>query len=155
MTADMPVGQPRLNLPKAMPQAYQALGAAELAVRESALDPAIRELVKLRASQMNGCVHCVDIHSHEALDMGETLDRILQLVAWRESPLYTSAERAALEYTEAATALGPHGVTDEVWGGVRAVMSDEELGALVVQVALINAFNRFGVPLQMPIRRRR
>jgi len=154
MTAHRYVGEPRLNLPKAMPRAYKALGAAELAVRESALDPTIRELVKLRASQMNGCVHCVDIHSHEALELGENLDRILQLVAWRESPLYTPAERAALEYTEAATTLGPHGVADDVWAGVRDVMTDEELGALVVQVALINAFNRFGVPLQMPIRQR-
>jgi alkylhydroperoxidase family enzyme len=99
-------------------------------------------------------VYCIDLHSHEALELGETLDRVVQLVAWRESQLYTSAERAALEYTEAATTLTAHGVTDEVWDGVRAVMNDEELGALVVQVALINAYNRFGVPLQMPARQR-
>lgn len=154
MTTHQSIGEPRLNLPKAMPEAYKALGAAEMAVRNSALDATIRELVKLRASQMNGCVHCVDIHSHEALELGESLDRILQLVAWRESPLYTPLERAALEYTEAATVLGPHGVADDVWSGVRDALDDKQLGALVVQVALINAFNRFGVPLQMPVRQR-
>ncbi|MCY1140893.1 carboxymuconolactone decarboxylase family protein [Actinoplanes sp. Pm04-4] len=143
-------GEPRLNLPKAAPKAARALYAADQAVRESPLDPAVRELVKLRVSQINHCVHCVDLHSHEALELGEKLDRILQLVAWRESALFSPAERAALEYAEAATTLTEHGVSDEVWAGVRDVMTDEELGALVVQVALMNAYNRFGVPLQMP-----
>ncbi|GAA2860173.1 hypothetical protein Acy02nite_56370 [Actinoplanes cyaneus] len=75
----------------------------------------------------------------------------LQLSAWRESALFTPAERAALEYTEAATTLTGHGVSDEVWAGVRQFFDDEELGALVVQVALMNAYNRFGVPLRMPV----
>lgn len=146
--------QPRLNLPKAAPQAARALYTAEQAIRTSPLDPTIRELVKLRASQINHCVHCIDLHTHEALELGETPNRIYQLVAWRESTLFTPVERAALDYTEAATTLSPHGVSDEIWAGVRDVMTDEELGALVVQVALINAFNRFGVPLQMPAKTR-
>lgn len=141
---------PRLDLQQAAPQATRALYAADQAIRTSPLDPALRELVKIRTSQINGCVYCVDMHSHEALDQGESLDRILQLVTWHESALFTPAERAALAYAEAATRLTEHGVSDEIWAGVREIMSDEELGALVVQVALMNAYNRFGVPLRMP-----
>ncbi|MBM2614377.1 carboxymuconolactone decarboxylase family protein [Actinoplanes sp. LDG1-06] len=146
--------RPRLDLPKAAPKAARALYAADQAVRESPLDPTVRELVKLRTSQINHCVHCIDLHSHEALELGETLDRLIQLAAWRESTLFTPAERAALEYTESATTLTEHGVSDEIWAGVRETLSDEELGALVVQVALMNAYNRFGVPLQMPAQNR-
>ncbi|MBL7255913.1 carboxymuconolactone decarboxylase family protein [Paractinoplanes lichenicola] len=141
---------PRLDLRTAAPTATKALYAADQAVLASPLDPALRELVKLRISQINHCVHCIDLHSHDALKLGDSLDRLLQLTAWRESALFTPAERAALDYAEAATTLTEHGVSDEIWAGVRAALSDEELGALVVQVALMNAFNRFGVPLQMP-----
>ena len=149
MSAHEHAGQPRLDLASAAPAAYRALGSADRAIRSSPLDATVRELVKLRISQINGCVFCVDLHSHEALELGDTLDRILQLVAWRESALFSPLERAALEYAEAATTLTAHGVSDEVWAGVRTALNDEELGALVVQVALMNAYNRFGVPLQM------
>lgn len=145
---------PRLDLPKAAPAVARALYAADQAIAKSSLAPSIRELVKLRASQINQCVHCCDLHSHDALDQGESLDRVLQLVAWRESTLYSPAERAALAYTEAATTLTSEGVSDDVWDGVRSIMDDAALGALVAQVALINAFNRFGVPLHMPARDR-
>ncbi|GAA4929655.1 AhpD family alkylhydroperoxidase [Actinomycetospora succinea] len=154
MTAHVHTREPRLDLRRAAPQAARGLYAADRAIRESPLDPTIRELVKLRTSQINRCVHCIDLHSREAMELGETTDRLLQLVAWRESALFTPAERAALEYTEAATTLTELGVADDVWAGVREAMDDEELGALVVQVALMNAFNRFGVPLQMPARAR-
>lgn len=150
----MSAHQPRLNLATAAPKAARALYVADQTLQESPLDQTILELVKLRVSQINQCVHCIDIHSHDALKLGETQDRLLQLVAWRESVLYTATERAALEYAEAATKLTDHGVSEEIWNGVRSVLDDEELGALVVQVALINAFNRFGVPLQMPAKDR-
>jgi len=79
------------------------------------LEPIIRELVNIRASQLNGCVFCIDMHIHEALELGETQDRIFQLPAWRESQLFTEAERAALAYTEAATRLSAEGVADRLW----------------------------------------
>ena len=145
---------PRLDLPAAAPKAARALYAADQALHESPLDPTILELVKVRVSQINRCVHCIDLHSHDALKAGESQDRLLQLVAWRESALYTPAERAALAYAEAATTLTEHGVSDDTWAAVRGAFDDAELGALVVQVALINAFNRFGVPLRMPARAR-
>ncbi|MCU1688291.1 MAG: uncharacterized protein JWN20_219 [Jatrophihabitantaceae bacterium] len=147
MAAHPHVDDTRLNLAKAAPEAYRALGSVDKAIRNSPLDATIRELVKLRTSQINGCTYCVDLHSHEALELGDTLDRILQLVAWRESLLFAAAERAALEYTEAVTILTPHGVSDEVWAGVRETMDDEALGALVLQVAMMNALNRLAVPL--------
>lgn len=150
----MTVQEPRLDLAAAAPRAARALYSADQAIRESPLDPSIVELVKLRVSQINRCVHCIDLHSHDALKAGESQDRLLQLVAWRESTLFTATERAALAYAEAATTLTEHGVDDEVWAGVRDAFDDEELGALVVQVALINAFNRFGVPLRMPAKPR-
>lgn len=143
------MSQPRLDLQKAAPQASRALGGADQAIRTSPLDPVVRELVKLRVSQINGCVYCVDLHGHESMEVGVSLDRVLQLVAWRESALFSPVERAALDYAEAATRLNEHGVSDEIWAAVRDVLGDEELGALVVQVALMNAYNRLGVPLRM------
>lgn len=150
----MTIQQARLNLATAAPKAAKALFAADQALDESPLDKSILELVKLRVSQINQCVHCIDLHTHDALNAGEAPDRIYQLVAWRESALYTPNERAALEYAEAATTLTEHGVSDEIWAGVRDAFDDEELGALVVQTALINAFNRFGVPLLVPAKNR-
>ena len=150
----MTTQQARLNLAAAAPKAAKALFAADQALHESPLDKSILELVKLRVSQINQCVHCIDLHTHDALNAGEAPDRIYQLVAWRESALFTPHERAALAYAEAATTLTEHGVSDKIWAGVRDAFDDEELGALVVQTALINAFNRFGVPLLVPAKNR-
>jgi AhpD family alkylhydroperoxidase len=144
----------RLSLAETAPEVYRAFNAADKAVRSGPLHPTVRELVKIRASQLNGCAFCVDLHVHEALQLGETLDRIVQLPVWPESPLFTDAERAALGYTDAATLLGPDGVTDAVWAAAAEHFAPGELGVLVGQVALINAFNRLGVPLrqQPPVR---
>jgi AhpD family alkylhydroperoxidase len=144
----------RLTLMESAPEVYQAFVAADHALRKGPLEPIIRELVNIRASQLNGCVFCVDMHIHEALELGETQDRIFQLPVWRESELFTGAERAALGYTEAATRLSAEGVADQVWDEAAAHFKPEELGTLVGQVALINTWNRVGVPLRMrpPIR---
>jgi AhpD family alkylhydroperoxidase len=133
---------------------YKAFTAADQALRKGPLEPIIRELVNIRASQLNGCVFCIDMHIHEALELGETQDRIFQLPVWRESQLFTEAERAALAYTEAATRLSAEGVADQVWDEAAARFKPEELGTLVGLVALINTWNRVGVPLRMrpPIR---
>lgn len=139
----------RLSLPETAPEIYQALNAADRAVRDGPLGATVRELVKIRASQLNGCAYCVDLHAREAVRLGETQDRLFQLPVWRESPLFTAAERAALGYTDAATLLGPDGVSEQVWQETAARFPPDQLGALVGQVALINAFNRIGVPLQM------
>ncbi|WP_216673797.1 carboxymuconolactone decarboxylase family protein, partial [Pyxidicoccus fallax] len=140
----------RLDLARLAPDAYRALIALDTVLREGPLDARVRELVKIRASQMNGCVLCVDMHVREARRSGEPEERMHQLVVWRESLLFSDAERAALAYTEAATELGPEGVPDAVWEAARAAFDAEALAALVLQVAHINALNRLGVPLRTP-----
>jgi AhpD family alkylhydroperoxidase len=139
----------RISVPDVAPELYGAFVHTERIIRKGPLDPTVRELVKIRASQMNGCLFCIDMHTHEALDLGETQDRIYQLIAWRESSLFTDAERAALAYTEAATEL-PSGVSDEVWNAVAAAFKPEELAYLVGQVAMINAWNRVAAPSHTP-----
>jgi AhpD family alkylhydroperoxidase len=139
----------RISVPEVAPEIYRALSHTEVAIRKGPLDPAVRELVKIRASQMNGCLFCIDMHIHEALELGETQDRVFQLSAWRESSLYTEAERAALAYTEAATEL-PSGVADEVWDAVADAFGEKERAYLVAQVAMINAWNRIAAPSHTP-----
>jgi AhpD family alkylhydroperoxidase len=136
----------RLNIAKAAPEVYEALSQVEKTIRKGSLDATVRELVKIRASQLNGCVFCIDMHVHEALSLGETPDRIYQLPAWRESELYTEAERAALAYTEAATRQ-PDDVSDETWDAVTAAYEPEEAAYLVAQVAMINTWNRVAAPM--------
>lgn len=139
----------RISVPDIAPELYRALVHTEQTIRKGPLASTVRELIKIRASQMNGCLFCIDMHTHEALELGETQDRIYQLIAWRESSLYTEAERAALAYTEAATEL-PSGVSDEVWDAVTAAFSPEEVAYLVGQVAMINAWNRVAAPSHTP-----
>jgi AhpD family alkylhydroperoxidase len=143
----------RINVSEVAPEIYRAFSHPEVAIRKGPLDPAVRELVKIRASQMNGCLFCIDMHIHEALELGETQDRVYQLTAWRESELYSGAERAALAYTEAATTL-PSGVSDEVWDAVTAAFKPEETAYLVAQVAMINAWNRIAAPTHTPAPKR-
>jgi AhpD family alkylhydroperoxidase len=138
----------RMNLPEVAPEPFQAFLQADAAIRKGPLDATVRELVKLRASQLNGCVFCVDMHAKEARRMGESEDRLYQLAVWEESELFDERQRAALAYTDAVT--GRRHVSDELWQTLRKHFPDEaELGHLVAQVSLINAFNLFGVPLQM------
>ncbi len=139
----------RLNLNETTPEIYKAFGQVEAMIRKGVLDTTVRELVKIRASQMNGCLFCIDMHTHEALALGESPDRIFQLTAWRESALYTDAERAALAYTEAATDQ-PDGVSDDVWSAVVAAYKEDEAAYLVAQVAMINAWNRLAAPMHTP-----
>lgn len=143
----------RINIPEVAPELYRAFAHTEATIRKGPLDPVLRELVKIRASQLNGCLFCIDMHIHEALELGETQDRIFQLSAWRESSLYTDAERAALAYTEAATEL-PSGVSDELWDEVAAAFKQEELAYLVGQVAMINSWNRIAAPSHTPPQQR-
>lgn len=113
------------------------------------IDPVIFELVKLRASMINGCAHCVDIHSSDALEAGESTARLFGLSAWWEHPLYTDKERAALGLTDAATRFGDHGVPDDVFDAARSQFDEHELTYLVAGIGLINMWNRFGVTFQL------
>jgi AhpD family alkylhydroperoxidase len=134
------IENPALTVPGAL-AAFQKLGAA---VKRSGVPETTLQLVDLRASQINGCSVCVDMHSRELKAAGEPDERILMVAAWRESPYFSDAERAALALTEAATRLAdrPDAVNDEVWEQAARYYDERGLAALVVKIAVINAFNR-------------
>ena len=137
--------QPRLNYLELAPDGYKAMAGLERFVRQSGLEKPLLELVKLRASQINGCAYCLDMHSKDARAAGETEQRIYCLSAWRESPFYTDRERAALEWTEAVTLIADSHVPDDVYERVRKQFSDVELVNLNYAVVAINAWNRLAI----------
>ncbi len=137
--------KPRLNPYQAAPGAMKALMALETEVQHSGLDPTLVELVKIRASQINGCAFCLHMHTRDARAKGESEQRIYLLDAWRESPLYSDRERAALAWTEAVTLVSQTHVPDAVYDQARAQFSDEELVKLTLLIAAINAWNRFAI----------
>jgi len=128
------------------------LVSANKAVSDSTLPAATQELVKLRASQINGCGFCTDMHTKDAMHAGETATRLNLVAAWREATVFTDAERAALELTEQGTRIADAagGVTDEAWASAAKHYDDDQLAALVGQIAVINAFNRANVIVQRP-----
>lgn len=117
---------------------------------DSGLEPKLLELVKTRASQINGCAFCLDMHTKDARAMGETEQRLYLLPAWRETELYTERERAALAWTEALTEIAAERVPDDVFAAVRPHFTDDQLAYLTLGVVAINSFNRFNVGLRMP-----
>jgi AhpD family alkylhydroperoxidase len=108
-------------------------------------DPRLRELLRIRASQLNGCAYCIDMHTKDARAIGETEQRLYALPAWRETPYFTDRERAALAFTESVTLLAGDHVPDEAWDAVAAQFAAEEIAALVSLIATINAWNAIGV----------
>lgn len=137
---------PRINFYKAAPEAIQAMRGLEHYINQSSgLEPSLRELVKTRASQINGCAYCIDMHTKDARAAGETEQRLYALNAWRETPFYTERERAALEWTEAVTLIGEGHVPDDVFERVRAHFSEEELVKLTLAIVAINGWNRFAI----------
>jgi AhpD family alkylhydroperoxidase len=132
------------NLIQSAPEAYRLIFALETHVR-SKIDHDLLELVKTRASMLNGCAFCVDMHTTDALASGEDARRLFAVSVWRESPFFTDAERAALELTDAVTRLGEHGVVDEVWEPVVAAYGEATAAELVVAIATINWWNRLAV----------
>ncbi|MEU4039588.1 carboxymuconolactone decarboxylase family protein [Streptomyces collinus] len=128
------------------------INSAGKAVGDSALPAATQELVKIRASQINGCGFCTDMHTKDAAHAGETSIRLNLVAAWREATVFTDAERAALELTEQGTRIADAagGVTDEAWANAAKHYDEDQLAALVSLIALINAYNRLNVIVQQP-----
>ncbi|WP_089158077.1 carboxymuconolactone decarboxylase family protein [Micromonospora sp. NBS 11-29] len=132
----------RINLAEVAPKAYAAVLGLETYIRGT-LDHTVLELVKVRASMLNGCAFCVDMHTRAALAAGEDSRRLFAVAAWREAPsFFDERERTALALTDAVTRLGEHGVSDEVWDAAAKVWSEKELADLVVAIATINVWNR-------------
>ena len=141
----------RLDYTTAFPTGFEAMLGLEQAVRRGGLEPALRELVKLRASQLNGCAYCLDMHSKDARAQGEDEQRLHVLAAWREAPFYSPRERAALAWCEALTLLPQTGAPDDVFADVEAQFSAEEIAALTFQIVAINCWNRLAVGMRTPI----
>ena len=137
--------KPRLNPYRAAPEVMQALVTLESAVQASGLEQTLIDLVKTRASQINGCAYCIHMHTREARGRGETEERLYLLDAWRESPLYSDRERAALAWTEALTLISQTHAPDAAYDEVRQHFAEDELVKLSLLVATINAWNRIAI----------
>ena len=137
--------KPRLNSFQVAPAVMQAMQALEAAAQKGGLESSLVELVKIRASQINGCAFCLHMHTRDARAKGESEQRIYLLDAWRESPLYSDRERAALAWTEAVTLVSETHVPDDVFGQAKAQFSDEELAQLTLLIVAVNGWNRFAI----------
>lgn len=144
--------QPRIDLANpACNGALKAMYGLEAPLQNSGLEPTIRELVKTRASQLNGCAYCIDMHTKDARAHGETEQRLYALNAWRETPFYTERERLALEWTEQLTLIAGRDVNDELYARLQGQFSEEEIVNLTLAVVQINAWNRFAISFRAPV----
>jgi AhpD family alkylhydroperoxidase len=140
----------RIDYTKASPAAVKAMYALQAAVNASGLEPALQELVKVRVSQVNGCAFCIDLHFREATAKGEKPERLYLLDAWREAPVYTPRERAALAWAEAVTLVSATHVPDDVFAEARHHFDEAELVNLTLAVVAINGWNRFAIGFRVP-----
>src|SRR3954454_21648695 len=141
--------KPRMEYWKVAPVAFKAMSSLEAYLHDCGLDKALLHMVKLRASQMNGCAYCIDMHWKDARAAGETEQRLYGLAAWREAPYYTDKERAALEWTEALTFIADGHAPDSVFDSVRSQLSEREIIDLTLAAAQINAWNRLAIATRM------
>jgi len=141
--------RPRINYNTAAPGVYDAMDALDRYLAASSLDRRLLYFVQLRASQLNGCAYCIDMHWKDLRALDETEQRLYSLDAWRESPYYTDRERAALAWAEAVTLVADGQVPDEVHGSVRQHFSETELADLTLAVATINAWNRLSIAARL------
>lgn len=140
--------QPRIDYRKYAPQPLQSMLALEKYISESGLDPKLVHLVKMRASQINGCAYCLDMHSLDARAEGESEQRLYTLDAWRETPFFTDRERAALAWTEALTLISHTHAPDDVYDEVKKQFSEKEIVDLTFVIGTINLWNRLAISLR-------
>jgi AhpD family alkylhydroperoxidase len=141
----------RIKLDKAAPGAFQAMLALEKYLHDCGLEPSLLNLVRLRASQINGCAYCLDMHSKDARAAGETEQRLYLLNAWREAPCYSEHERAALTWTEALTKISEDHVPDAVYNSVRELFKEKELADLSLAIVAINGWNRLAISFRAEV----
>jgi AhpD family alkylhydroperoxidase len=144
MTTTNTTSTVRLPVDELAPHISEAMEALDAASRKTQLEPSLLELVRTRASQINGCVYCVNLHSRDARNAGVTDKRLFALPVWRETPMFTPREKAALELTEAVTRLADSHVSDDVWNRVAAQFTETELAELLWTITVVNAWNRLG-----------
>ena len=137
--------EPRLNFYSASPNAIKAMNGLESHIAKSGIEKPLAQLVRLRASQINGCAYCVDMHHADARKEGDTERRLASVIVWREAPFFTDRERTALEWTESLTLIADNHVPDAVWERVKPHFTPEELVDLTLLVSAINSWNRFAI----------
>jgi AhpD family alkylhydroperoxidase len=135
----------RINIKELEPNSYKGMLGMEQYMRNTQIDPKLRELIKIRSSQINGCAYCLDMHTQEALKIGESQRRIFALSAWKESPLFTEEERAVLQLTEEVTLISKDGVRDETYSAVLKLFGENVLAQIIMQIIVINSWNRIAV----------
>lgn len=141
----------RINLSEVDPQAYEAMIGLEEYLAQSGLDKTLYELIKTRASQINKCAFCINMHTRDALALGEASQRLFLLDAWRETNLYTEKERAVLALTEAITLLPNGDVPDDVYQDATKCLAPQELAAVIMAVVTINGWNRIAITTRMSL----
>ena len=135
----------RIKIDQALPEVYKAMYTLSGATANTPLTPTHRELIKIRASQINGCAFCIDMHTKDARKQGETEQRIYGLNAWRDTPFYTEQERALLALTEEVTLISKGGVSDETYANAVAVLDEKYVAAAIMAIITINAWNRIAI----------
>ncbi len=140
----------RLGYSKAAPEGIEILHKLESYIKKAGLEADLVELVKLRASQINGCAYCIDMHTKDARSQGESEQRLYGVSAWREAPFYNERERAALAWTESVTKISEEHVPDEIYDRVKKHFSERELVNLTLAVIAINAWNRLAISFRTP-----
>jgi AhpD family alkylhydroperoxidase len=143
----------RVNVEKTEPQAYKAMYALEGYLGTTLLTPSQKDLVKIRASQINGCAFCIDLHTKDALKNGETNQRIFLLNAWRESDLFTSDEKVILAMTEEITLIHNHGLSEETYKEAEQTFSENHIAQIIMAIATINTWNRIAISTNMQPKR--
>jgi len=148
----------RINFNDVQPAAYDAMDGLDKFVDESSIDKIHREFIKIRASQINGCAYCVDAHSHDALKLGESLQKVLLVSAWREAGnIFSEEERTLFKMTEEITLIHQHGLTHETYTKAIEIFGEERTAQIIMSIVTINAWNRIGVATQLrpPVRNKR
>ena len=141
----------RANLKETQPEAWKALYHLGVVLSKGSLTPIQRHLIKIRASQLNSCAYCIDMHTKEALKIGETPQRIFLLNAWKETDFFTEEEKAILALTEEVTPVHNHGVSNETFREAEKYFSAEVIGEIIMSIVLMNAWNRVAVSSRLPI----
>lgn len=141
----------RIDISKVDPKAYEAMLGLEKYLAQSGLEKPLYELIKTRASQINGCAYCINMHTRDAMNLGETAQRLFLLDAWRETTLFTEKERAVLALTEAMTLITNGHVPDEIYAEAEKQLSPQELSAVIMAVVAINGWNRIAITTRTPL----
>ncbi|HEX7057177.1 MAG TPA: carboxymuconolactone decarboxylase family protein [Bacilli bacterium] len=137
--------EPRMEMGKVEPAAYEAMLGLEKYVQSTGLSKTLMELIKIRASQINGCAFCIDMHTKDARKAGETEQRIYALNAWRETPFFTPEERAVLALTEAVTLVASTHVPDDVYEEAKQALGEKKLAQVIMAIIVINGWNRLAI----------